>query len=339
MRAVFLGGVGLALAILAATGMADAAFYLAMAFSIGEVASLCAADLYYFACAAETDQKRLRSRQADALILMCVGCGVLYGVNALIGNLPEYLVNCAAGFVVARVLFEMLRVEGNRGTAWCLAAAFVLALLLARFSPAGFYRTMTLVAVLGCVAAIPKSMIFQIQPPKMALLGQLPGALKARAVWLIPATAACIALYACLGVQTVLAFAAGLTVFSALSVDAGVSGEQQERFPVRWLIGGAATLACVALGWNGVFSGLYCAWGVICAVLFAPGRAISGVSLLCALLTALQGACGLLLSVNPTFALPAACVPLILMAVLLRGSVYAAWLPVRAWFIRRGARH
>ena len=133
--------------------MAETAFYLAMAFSVGEIASLCAADLYYIGCAAETDSQRLRSRQADALILMCVGCLVLYGVNALVPGLPEYLVNCAAGFVVGRVLFEMLRVEGNRGTAWCLAAAELLAVLLARFSPAGFYRTVTFVAVLGCVAA------------------------------------------------------------------------------------------------------------------------------------------------------------------------------------------
>ncbi len=337
MRAVFLGGVGLALILLAATGLADVAFELAMAFSIGELASLCAADLYYIACAAETDRKKLRAQQADALILMCVGCLALYGLNALIGGLPEYLVNCAVGFVVARVLFEMLRVEGNRGTAWCLAAAFVLALLLARFSPAGFYRTTTFVAVLGCVAAIPKSMLFQIQPPKLALLRQLPRALKARAVWLLPATAACLALYVRWGVQTALAFSAGLTAFSALSIDAEARGEQQERFPVRWLIGGAATLACVALGWNGALSGAYCAWGAICAVLFAPGQAISGRALLCALLTALQGACGLLSFAHPALAAPMACVPLILMAVLLRRSIYAAWLPVRAWFIRRRA--
>ena len=336
MRAVFLGGIGAALTLLAATGMAETAFYLAMAFSVGEIASLCAADLYYIGCAAETDSQRLRSRQADALILMCVGCLVLYGVNALVPGLPEYLVNCAAGFVVGRVLFEMLRVEGNRGTAWCLAAAELLAVLLARFSPAGFYRTVTFVAVLGCVAAIPKSMIFQIQKPTMALCRQLTDALRARALYLVPATAACIALYALCGVQTILAFCAGLTAFSALSVDSERRGEQRERFPARWLIGGAATALCVALGWNGVFSALYCAWGVICALLFAPGRR-SGREWLCALLCALQGLCGLLLAVKGVLAVPLACALLLPMALLLRGALYAAWLPLRAWFIRRRA--
>ena len=336
MRAVFLGGIGAALTLLAATGMAETAFYLAMAFSVGEIASLCAADLYYIGCAAETDSQRLRSRQADALILMCVGCLVLYGVNALVPGLPEYLVNCAAGFVVGRVLFEMLRVEGNRGTAWCLAAAELLAVLLARFSPAGFYRTVTFVAVLGCVAAIPKSMIFRIQKPTMALCRQLPDALRARALYLVPATAACIALYALCGVQTILAFCAGLTAFSALSVDSERRGEQRERFPARWLIGGAATALCVALGWNGVFSALYCAWGVICALLFAPGRR-SGREWLCALLCALQGLCGLLLAVKGVLAVPLACALLLPMALLLRGALYAAWLPLRAWFIRRRA--
>ena len=336
MRAVFLGGIGAALTLLAATGMAETAFDLAMAFSVGEIASLCAADLYYIGCAAETDSQRLRSRQADALILMCVGCLVLYGVNALVSGLPEYLVNCAAGFVVGRVLFEMLRVEGNRGTAWCLAAAELLAVLLARFSPAGFYRTVTFVAVLGCVAAIPKSMIFQIQKPTMALCRQLPDALRARALYLVPATAACIALYALCGVQTILAFCAGLTAFSALSVDSERRGEQRERFPARWLIGGAATALCVALGWNGVFSALYCAWGVICALLFAPGRR-SGREWLCALLCALQGLCGLLLAVKGVLAVPLACALLLPMALLLRGALYAAWLPLRAWFIRRRA--
>lgn len=336
MRAVFLGGVGLALAVMAATGMAETAFYLAMAFSIGEVASLCAAELYYIACAAQTDVRKQRSQQASALILMCIGCVILYGINALIGDLPEYLVNCAAGFVVARVLFEMVRVEGNRGTAWCLAAALVLALLFSRFSPAGFYKTLTFVAVLGCLAVLPKSMIFQIQPPSLELLSRLPRALASRASYLIPATAACLALYVGCNVQTVLPFAVGLTVFSALSVDAELRGQQKARFPARWLIGGVLTLICVALGWNGVFSGAYCAWGVICALLLAPGQ-FSGRALLCALLTAIQGACGALIYVNPALAAPASCVPLIIMAVLLRRAVYEAWLPVRAWFIRRRA--
>lgn len=336
MRSIFLGATGLALAILAATGMADEAYCLAILFSIGEIASLFCADVYYAACAAETDTQRLRSQQADAAICMCVGCLILYGVNALAGILPEFAVNCAAGFVIARTLLEMLRVEGNRGTAACLAGAFVLALLFARFVPVDFYRAVMFVVALGCIAAIPKSMIFQIQRPKMALLKQLPRA-ASRAAFLIPATAACVALHALCGVQTVLSYAAGLTVFALLNIEAEPRGAAQERFPVLWLLGGIATLACVALGWNGVVSGMYCAWAVLCAVLLAPGQ-FSGRSLLCALLTALQGACGWLLSVSPALAAPAACVPLVLMIVLLRGPIYAAWLPVRAWLIRRRAR-
>ena len=103
-----------------------------------------------------------------------------------------------------------------------------------------------------------------------------------------------------------------------------------------YYIGCAATALCVALGWNGVFSALYCAWGVICALLFAPGRR-SGREWLCALLCALQGLCGLLLAVKGVLAVPLACALLLPMALLLRGALYAAWLPLRAWFIRRRA--
>lgn len=169
-----------------------------------------------------------------------------------------------------------------------------------------------------------------------SLLCALPEALLLRGVYLIPAAALCFGLWYAAGVSTVPAYAAGLAVFALLRTDNVPSGAEVERFPARWVIGGLLTACCALSGFNGVFSAVYCAWGVIAALLCVRR---GGKAWLCALLTVLQALCGgagAYLGSVPVAA--AAFIPAMLMLLLQRRALYAAWLPLRAKMIRRKNR-
>lgn len=171
-----------------------------------------------------------------------------------------------------------------------------------------------------------------------SLLRAFPEAFLLRGVYLVPALALLAGAWYGWGVNTLPAYAAGLLAFSALRVENRLSGAEIERFGVRWVFGALATAICALLGWNGVFSAVYCAWGVIAALLPVQRN---GRAWLSALLVGVQAVCGYLAGyglMNGWIAAAAALALTALLAAVQARAIYAAWLPVRAWFIRRRAR-
>lgn len=275
----------------------------------------------------------------------------------VLAGMPEIALYAAAGCALAEV-FSLFAAE-----MYFVSAAVELsdarhkglwhmALLLGVFGAAVAAGALWLLG-LGVIAAVPAAYMavrlavefVRVRPagkasPGLAagLLRALPEALLLRGMYLLPAAALLVAAWYGWGVNTVWAYAAGLAVFSALRVDnSPAPGAEAERFPVRWIIGAAVTAVLSALGWNGVFSAAYCAWGVIAALL--PVRH-GGKAWLCALLVTLQALCGVI-GVTVGMVLPGAAAAAVLglcVIALQRKAIYAAYLPVRAWMIRRRAR-
>ncbi|MBQ5923599.1 MAG: hypothetical protein IIW91_09715, partial [Alistipes sp.] len=253
----------------------------------------------------------------------------------------------AAGAVYAmlRVQLERARLLCRKGAAILAGAGLPLVMLVPLLLPLAYERGFALAGLVWVVAAellirltyLPGSdFVWPSVWPSKALFRALPEAMLSRALYLVPAAAMLIAGWHVWHISTVLAYAAGLAAFSALRIDTELRGAAKERFGVRWLFGGVLTAVCVVLGWNGVFSAAYCAWGVIAALLPVQRN---GRAWLCVLLAVLQAVCGCAGGyglVNGWIAGGAALAAG--MALVQKNALYAAYLPVRAWFIRRKAR-
>ena len=339
MKKLLLTAAWAVIALLALTGMAEHAFALTAFFALAEILSLLAADMLRPGCAMELNEDAALSRQADAWLLTVIGALLAVGAAQLAERagvpMPEGMLWLTApAWILARLLTELFRLNGAKAAGWLLAAAFPAVLLIARFSPAGFALT----AAAGCAAVCIVSLIAAMASgaavlpkklPKLSLLRWFPDALKQRGCFVIPAFAALTALKLTGTAETAFSCAAGFAVFALLSCEDELIGEERQRFLARWLAGAALTAAAAVLNRDGAFSGAYCALGVICAMLSSGG--MNGKSLLCALLTLAAAACAVL----PFPARAAAVVPVLLAAAILRENLYSAWLPVRAWFIRR----
>lgn len=346
MRSVFLALSGVMLVVLTVLGGAENALLLAMVMAAAELGCLCAPEMYFIAAAAELDdrQRACLGNTAAWLVL-----GSAFGASALVwltGIAPEWI---AAGVVYAmlRVQIERARLVCRRFVAVLSGVGLLLLMLIPQLLPFAYERSFAL-SGLWLIAALELLMNLYRLPgfdfvrpgirPTARLFRALPEALLSRMLYIVPAAALLIAGWRVWNISTVLAYAAGLAGFSALRIDTQLRGAAEERFGVRWLFGGIWTALCVFLGWNGVFSAAYCAWGVIAALLPAQR---SGQAWLCALLTAAQAVCGWIGGfglMNGWMAGLAALALAAVMAFAQRRAVYAAWLPVRAWFIRRKAR-
>lgn len=346
MRALFMGLSGAMLAVLAIFGDADTALQMGLALAIAEIFSLCAAEMYYIAAGTEVENGR-RAQLGSTAMLLAVCCLVGLVPLCVITGMPWGMAAVGVAYALLRVQLERARLGYGRSAVICagaLASGVVLLPLLAAVVPVGFDA----VALCGGIAAVAASgvvLTVTAQPgmragvakPSAAIFRALPEAMASRALYLIPAAALLAAAWQAWHVNTLPAYAAGLIAFSLLRTDSDMRGADLERFGVRWLPGGVLTGLCVLLGWNGVFSAVYCAWGVIVALL--PVRH-GGAAWLCALLVVLQAVCGWLgcSGVLPVLAAAGIAFALVLLMIpLQRRAIYAAWLPVRAWAIRRRA--
>lgn len=345
MRAVFMGLSGVVLGALAIIGNAEVALQLGMAMAVAEIFSLCAAEMYYISAALELDDRQRRRLGSTAMLMALASLIGLTGLWAL-GCIPGKMIAVGAAYAVLRVQLERARLNCNRAMAGIVGALGILVMALPEaamrlpfeqsiFLPAGA-GIAVLAAEIGILATAQPG-ARGLAKPTAQVFRALPEALLSRTAYILPAVALCLAAWRVWSVNTVLAYAAGLAAFGVLRVDGELRGAAQERFGVRWLPGGLLAAICVLLGWNGVFSAVYCVWGVIAALLpVRHGAAVWG----CALLAVLQAVCGVLggyglLPVGAAAGIVLALV--VLMALLQRGAIYAAWLPVRARRIRRRA--
>lgn len=346
MRSIFLALTGVMLVLLAVLGGAENALALAMVMAVAELGCLCAPEMYFISAAMETDDKQ-RARLGNTAAWLVLGSAAAVAVLVFFSDMAREWGAVGTVYAMLRVQLERARLLCRKGTPIATGIGVAALMLVPLVLPLMYARGFAL-AGLVWVAAAELLIRLTYRPgsdfawpgvrPTMALFRALPEAMLSRALYLIPAAALLIGGWHGWHVSTVLAYAAGLAVFSALRIDTELRGAAQERFGVRWLFGGLMTAICVLLGWNGVFSAAYCVWGVIAALL--PVQR-SGRAWLCALLVLLQavcgyfGGCGMLngwIAAAAAFALAAA------MALVQKDAIYAAYLPVRAWFIRRKAR-
>lgn len=345
MRAFFLALMGVVLGVLAIIFGAEQALVLAMVMAVAELGCLCAPEMYFISATLEMDDRQ-RARLGNTAAWLVLGSAAAVALLVWLTGVPVEWIAVGAVYAMLRVQFERARVICRRFVTAVIGIGMLALTFAAQFVPGEFVRIFALGGMALVIVAellirlnlLPGSdFVWPGVRPTATLFRALPEALVSRALYLIPAAALCLAAWYTWRVNTVLAFAAGLAAFSALRIDVQLRGPEAERFGVRWLFGGLMMAGCVLLGWNGVFSAISCAWGVIASLLPVQRN---GHAWLCTLLIAFQAACGYAsgcgllngwIAVGIVFAL------LIAMAFAQKHTVYAAWLPVRAWYIRRKA--
>lgn len=346
MRAIFLALVALSVGAVAIIGGAEQAFLLAMVMAMAELGCLCAPEMYFISAASEIDDRQ-RARLGNTAAWMVFGSAAAVALLVWLAGASVEWIAVGAVYAMLRVQFERARVICRRFVPVVIGAGTLLLPFAAQVLPWDFARAF---AVGGLALIVVAELLIRLNllpgsdfvwpgiRPTAALFRALPEALASRALYLIPAGALCLAAWYAWRVNAVLAYAAGLAAFGALRIDVWLRGPEEERFGARWLLGGLMTAVCALLGWNGVFSAVYCAWGVIAALLPVQRN---GRAWLCALLTTLQAVCGYASGcgwLNGWLAAGVAVALLIVMIFVQKRALYAAWLPVRAWFIRRRAK-
>lgn len=346
MRSIFLALTGVMLVVLAILGGAENALLLAMVMAVAELGCLCAPEMDFIAAAMELDDRQ-RMRLNSTAAWMVLGSAAAVAVLVFVGGMAREWIAVGAVYAMLRLQLERARLFGKKWTAIAVGIGLLAAMLAPLVLPLAYERGFALVGlgwilaseVLICLTDRSGSgFVWPDVRPTAALFRALPEALLSRALYLVPAAAGLIVCWHVWHINTVLAYAAGLAAFSALRIDTELRGAAKERFGMRYLLGGLLMTICVLLGWNGVFSAAYCAWGVIAALLPVQRN---GRAWLCALLVALQAVVGAVSGyglLNGWIAGAAALALTGLMAVGQKHALYAAWLPVRAWFIRRKAR-
>lgn len=346
MRAFFLALMGVVLGVLAIIFGAEQALVLAMVMAVAELGCLCTPEMYFISATLEMDDRQ-RARLGNTAAWLVLGSAAAVALLVWLTGVPVEWIAVGAVYAMLRVQFERARVICRRFVTAVIGIGMLALPFAAQFVPGEFVRIFALGGMALLIVAellirlnlLPGSdFVWPGVRPTATLLRALPEALVSRALYLIPAAALCLAAWYTWRVNTVLAFAAGLAAFSALRIDVQLRGPEAERFGVRWVFGALATATCALLGWNGVFSAVYCAWGVIASLLPVQRN---GRTWLSALMVCVQAVCGYLAGyglMNGWIAAAAALGMTTLLAAVQARAIYAAWLPVRAWFIRRRAR-
>ena len=244
-------------------------------------------------------------------------------------------------YVAAALEMDDARRKGLRNPAVVLAALGVAAAWAVYGRVPGIAALLVMIVHLAWCGRVLRGMQRGVKAApfvNLQLFRALPEALLLRGAFVIPALALLAGLWYGMGIGTAVACVPGWVLYGLLRVYNQPRGAEIERFGARWVPASAVVALCAALGFNGVFSAVYCAWGVIAALLPVQRN---GRAWLSALLVGVQAVCGYLAGyglMNGWIAAAAALALTALLAAVQARAIYAAWLPVRAWFIRRRTR-
>lgn len=241
-------------------------------------------------------------------------------------------------YVAAALEMDDARRKGLRNPAVVLAALGVAAAWAVYGRVPGIAALLVMIVHLAWCGRVLRGMQRGVKAApfvNLQLFRALPEALLLRGAFVIPALALLAGLWYGMGIGTAVACVPGWVLYGLLRVYNQPRGAEIERFGARWVPASAVVALCAALGFNGVFSAVYCLWAALAALLPVQRN---GRAWLCALLVLAQAALG---AAGAWFGMAyiAWAAPVLLLPVILlqKGALYAAYLPLRAKMIRRRA--
>lgn len=350
MKNLFLGLTGAVLAALVLLGQPEAALFLAAAYTIAEFCSMGAADALAVSGALELNEKKLAGKKTDALLLTFVGGALGCGLAAWIASGKPleaearkivFAMLTGALYALARLLFTLAQLEGKKGACLLLALAVPCVPLAALVLPFDLYISAAAIMGAICLIALPFAGVRGFGVPRFEIRDGM-------AFTRLPILN-CLIGVACIGRSVGVAggfsLAAAWTALGIFYSDTQPDGAEKERYPVRWLAAALLVLLVTLLHAERSISDVpelrrYA--DIAAALLTAVGAGMAiwnggktaARNLPCLLLLLAEAFCSL---IPWPFSAAACLVPVLFMAWLLRANLYAAWLPVRAWFIRRHA--
>lgn len=355
MRAWITVPAALALLGLALLGHGAVARHIALLLGAGEVASLCAAEVFFLAASQQVSAGRRRECAIVPCGLVLLGAAaVMLAEMLLIGGVTYGFITVLL-YSALRLCVEYMTLNGAKVraafTGIAAGCGLLLPWLLGDISVAnvpdplllsnGILGGLTVIAAVLSVLGEGREKTGTVVRTG-GVLRHTGGALVSRAAYLLPAIAVLLT-----GPDRTAGYAAGLAVFSLLRTPYAVKDGERERFPVRWVWGMLLT-TCTLAGFvlpGGEWLPAFAALGTVAALLPVKHDGRCAVSaLLCAASGALGWAgirFGALTGLPQAAVIAAAAAGMLLLcaaaAWVQKGAIYAWLLPKRARLIRRRA--